>query len=126
MPKRLVFVWDDPKVRRNMADVMERRNFAPANCSQYVMFVQPQYRHKQDNEVLVFGTAIAPASIDKIRKLRETESLKYIAVNIEDIPQEVFHAWSTALLDQFPDLKFFDPKVGGNVFEALRSEVSHA
>lgn len=126
MIKRLVFVWDDPKVRREMAQVMERRNFAPATCCQYVMFVQPKYRIKHDHEVLVFGTAIAPASIEKIRNLRKTETLQYIAVSIEGMPQEVFHIWSTAVLNEFPDIKFFDPQVGGNVFDALRSEVSHA
>lgn len=124
MAKKLVFVWSDPKVRVNMNQVMEQRNFAPCHNVQHTMFMQTQYRNKVEDEVLVFGTSIDTIGMVRTIDLKNQEpELRYIAVNIEGIPQEQYHIWSTHLTEKYPELVFFDPRVGGNVFEALRGEL---
>jgi len=124
MAKKLVFVWSDPKVRVNMNNVMVQRNFAPANTSQLVMFLQPKYRNKVDNELLVLGVNIdAKGAGDVSRMKAECPSLTYIAVDIQGVSQEEYHEWSERLLAVFPDLMFFDPLVGGKVFDKMRGEL---
>jgi hypothetical protein len=109
MAKKLVFVWSDPKVRVNMNEVMTQRNFAPCHSVQHCMFTQPQYRNKVENELLVFGTSIDTIGMVRALDLKKQEpELRYLAVNIENVPQEQYHTWSTHLLEKHPDLMFFD------------------
>lgn len=125
MAKKLVFVWSDPKVRVNMNKVMEQRNFAPCHNIQHMMFMQPQYRNKVENELLVFGTSIDTIGLCRVKDLKKQEpDLVYIAVNIEGVSQETYHEWSNYLMSFFPELLFFDPLVGGNVFDKLRGELN--
>lgn len=126
MAKSMVFVWSDHNVRSAMLQVMERRN-APAHVCQYVMFNQPEYRNKQEDELLVYGASIDTIGMVRILDLKKKEpELRYIAINIEGIPQESYHIWSTHLIEKHPDLLFFDPKVGGPVFEQFLGELRNA
>jgi hypothetical protein len=125
--KELVLVWDDPKIRIDMMRVLYPMNRPHPHNTQYVMFVQDAYRNKQPNELLVFCTTISKHGGERLLalKLQEPE-LKYVAVSIENVPQETYHEWSTAVLTFAPDLKFFDPNVGGPVFNRVMSETGYA
>lgn len=126
MAKKLVFVWSDHKVRPAMLQAMERRSL-PLHSCQYVMFNQPEYRNKQEDELLVYGVSIDTIGMVRILDLKKKEpELRYIAIDIEGIPQESYHIWSTHLIEKHPDLLFFDPNVGGNVFEKLVGELRNA
>lgn len=126
MAKSMVFVWSDHSTRVAIMQVMERRN-APVNMTQYGMFMQPAYRNKIENELLVFGTSINTIGMARVLDLKKQEpELRYVAINIEGVPQETYHVWSSHLLEKHPDLLFFDPKVGGPVFEKLVGELRNA
>lgn len=125
MAKKLVFVWSDPKVRVNMNDVMAQRNFAPCHSIQHCMFTQQQYRNKVEDELLVFGTTIDLLGALRIERLKDHEpELRYIAVNIEGVAQDDYHEWVRYVTASYPELLFFDPKVGGKVFELMRGELN--
>lgn len=125
--KQLVLVWDDPQSRINMLRKLYPLGQAHPHNTQYVMFVQDAYRNKQENELLVFCTTVTRLGAERLLALKAKEpELQYVAISIENVAQETFHEWSNDILKSAPDLKFFDPNVGGPVCQHVMSETGHA
>ncbi len=125
----LTIVWDDEPTKRALIHTLCGVNRNQPNTRQYPMFIQPQYRFKPEGEeVLVFGTLVCLElrAMERIVHLYEQYGIRYVAVRTADTKQDTYHSFVDRLTLLCPDIKIFDPEVGGLILDEIKLEIGDA
>ena len=64
------------------------------------------------------GDSIEGADLSRFTKVVE-RGCEYVAVATDGITQEAYHRWVDRIHQMHPQLKFFDPNIGGKALEEI-------